>query len=115
MKIIYPLYDENNQVEGVAVMAPSLNCGLTVEQIAQKDVDFGVPYKIVEDDVIPTDRTFRDAWTVNVEDLTDGTGADFGCGSDNLPPDDFYIIETEEGMFNLETGELIVDEEGEPE
>ena len=38
------------------------DCGLTIEQIAAKDVPAGKPYKIVSVDDIPSDRTFRDAW-----------------------------------------------------
>jgi hypothetical protein len=47
---------------GVAIIVPSPDCGLTIEEIAAKDVPKGVPFKIVETSDIPTDRTFRDAW-----------------------------------------------------
>ena len=33
-----------------------------MEELAAKVVPENEPYKIVEDSVIPTDRTFRDAW-----------------------------------------------------
>lgn len=89
MKILYPL-DPTNPVSPVAVMTPTLNNGHTIEQIAQKDVPCGVPYKIVEDNVIPSDRTFRDAWVVEVGDCNTGVGADFGVGSDNEAPDEWY-------------------------
>jgi hypothetical protein len=56
--IIYPTDDG-----GVAVIVPSSNCGLTIEQIAAKDVPAGKPYKIVDVADIPSDRTFRNAWT----------------------------------------------------
>jgi hypothetical protein len=55
-RIIYPTDDG-----GVAVIVPS-DCGLTIEQIAAKDVPTGKPYKIVNVSDIPTDRTFRNAW-----------------------------------------------------
>ena len=55
-RIIYPT-DEG----GVAIIVPA-NCGLTIEQIAAKDVPTGKPYKIVDVSDIPTDRTFRNAW-----------------------------------------------------
>jgi hypothetical protein len=55
-RIIYPADDG-----GVAVIIPA-DCGLTIEQIAAKDVPAGKPYKIVDVADIPTDRTFRDAW-----------------------------------------------------
>ena len=55
-RIIYPTDD------GVAVIIPAAECGLTIEQIAIKDVPTGKPYKIVDFSDIPTDRTFRNAW-----------------------------------------------------
>lgn len=57
MRIIYPT-DEG----GVAVIIPAAECGLTIEEIAAKDVPAGKPYKIVDVSDIPEDRTFRDAW-----------------------------------------------------
>jgi len=47
---------------GVVVIIPADNCGLTVEEIAQKDVPSGRPYKIVDASEVPSDRTFRNAW-----------------------------------------------------
>ena len=55
-RIIYPT-DEG----GVAIIVPA-DCGLTIEQIAAKDVPQGKPYKIVDVSEIPSDRTFRNAW-----------------------------------------------------
>ena len=56
MRIIYPTDDG-----GVAVIIPA-DCGLTIEDIAAKDVPAGKPFKIVENSDIPEDRTFRNAW-----------------------------------------------------
>jgi len=56
-RIIYPT-DEG----GVAVIIPAPECGLTIEEIAAKDVPAGKPFKIVDVADIPSDRTFRDAW-----------------------------------------------------
>jgi hypothetical protein len=56
-RIIYP-----TEEGGVAVIVPATECGLTIEQIAAKDVPAGRLYKIVDVSDIPTDRTFRDAW-----------------------------------------------------
>lgn len=55
-RIIYPTDG------GVAVIIPAPDCGLSIEEIAEKDVPSGKPYKIVDVSDIPTDRTFRDAW-----------------------------------------------------
>jgi len=54
--IIYP-----NDNGGVAIIVPA-DCGLTIEEIAAKDVPQGKPYKIVDVADIPSDRTFRNAW-----------------------------------------------------
>ena len=55
-RIIYPTNDS-----GVAIIIPA-ECGLTIEEIAAKDVPTGKPFKIVDASDIPTDRTFRNAW-----------------------------------------------------
>ena len=47
----------------VAIMIPTDNCGLTVEQIQAKDVPSGKTSYIVDKSIIPTDRSFRNAWT----------------------------------------------------
>ena len=75
-RIIYPTDDG-----GVAVIIPAPGCGLTIEQIAEKDVPAGKPYKIVDAADIPADRSQRAAWAVDAADLTDGVGADYGVGS----------------------------------
>ncbi len=59
----------------VSIIVPITDSGLTVEQIAQKDVPTGRPYKIVNTSEISSDRTFRDAWTIDDAELTDGVGA----------------------------------------
>jgi hypothetical protein len=57
-RIIYPTDDG-----GVAVIIPAPECGLTIEEIATKDVPQGKEYHIVDVSDIPEDRTFRNAWT----------------------------------------------------
>lgn len=47
-----------------------------IQAIAIKDVPAGKPFKIVDAANIPTDRTERDAWTVDEADLTDGVGGE---------------------------------------
>ena len=57
MKIIY-----QNESGGVSVIHPTGE--LSIEEVAAKDVPHGVLYDIVEDDAIPSDRTFRNAWVL---------------------------------------------------
>lgn len=56
-RIIY-----TNESGGVSIIIPSGE--LSIEEVAAKDVPEGVPYEIVEDDAIPSDRTFRNAWVM---------------------------------------------------
>ena len=57
-RIIFP-----NDEGGVSVIVPAPECGLSIEEIAAKDVPAGKPYKIVDVSDIPEDRTFRSAWS----------------------------------------------------
>lgn len=56
-RILYPTPNG-----GVAIIIPSGE--LPIEEVAAKDVPEGVAYEIVEDDAIPSDRTFRNAWVL---------------------------------------------------
>ena len=57
-RIIYP--DDEG---GVAVIIPAPECGLTIEQIAAKDVPAGKPFQIIDAADQPSDRLFRNAWS----------------------------------------------------
>jgi hypothetical protein len=52
--IIYPTPEG-----GVAVIIPAESV-----ELALKDVPEGIPYEIVSEDAIPSDRFFRNAWTL---------------------------------------------------
>lgn len=77
-RIIYQTEDG-----GVAIIIPAPNCltERTIEEIATKDVPAGVPYKIINAEDLPTDRTFRNAWEAQI-DTPDGVGAE----SNEFPP-----------------------------
>ena len=66
LAVISPILTEINPVTGNP---------FTIEEIAAKDVPTGKKYKIVEDSDIPSNRDFRNAWTVDESDLTDGEGS----------------------------------------
>ena len=70
MKILYP-----NSEGGVSVILPAGE--LSIADVAQKDVPAGTPYLIVEDDVLPSDRSFRNAWEA---DFSNPDG--YGIGAD---------------------------------
>ena len=65
LAVITPILTEINPVTGNP---------FTIEEIAAKDVPTGKKYKIIEDSDLPSNRNFRDAWTVDESDLTDGVG-----------------------------------------
>ena len=74
------IYRQDNGV--VAILTPALNelnpdtgKNFTIDEIALKDVPTGYKYKIIDDSDVSSDRSFRNAWTVDESDLTDGVGS----------------------------------------
>ncbi len=65
-RIIYPTDDG-----GVAVIIPAPECGLSLQEIAAKDVPSGKPWKIVDAADIPATREFRNAWTADFTEVTE--------------------------------------------
>ena len=56
-RIIY-----QNETGGVSIIIPTGE--LPIEEVAAKDVPEGVPYEIVDEADIPSDRYFRNAWVM---------------------------------------------------
>lgn len=71
-KIIYKDNDNN-----LVIITPTQKglSKMTIDEIARKDVPTGLPYKIIEDTELPIEKEFRNAWTINDTELTDGVGA----------------------------------------
>ncbi len=78
-RIIFP-----NDTGGICILTPAPECGLSLQEIAAKDVPPIVvrqngeivsstprPWKIVDAADIPADRTFRDAWTADFTEVTE--------------------------------------------
>lgn len=82
MKIIF-----KNQDNSIGIITPT-NEALsfaTIEQIAKKDCPYNLPYWIVEDSVIPEDRTFRSAWEIDESfGKPDGFGGEINQFDDEL-------------------------------
>ena len=75
-KIIYKRLDG-----GVSVLTPTQECIDAlggIENLAKRDVPTGLKFKIVDISEISADRTFRNAWTINDAELTDGVGSEEG-------------------------------------
>jgi hypothetical protein len=71
------IYKQDNGVLAVVRPTEEALAKYGIEAIALKDVPAGKPYKIVDASEIPTDRSQRNAWTVDDAELTDGVGAEY--------------------------------------
>ena len=71
---------------GVCIIHPTPEAleFMSIEEIALRDVPTGLAFAIVNDSEIPADRANREAWVVDSSLLTDGFGADYGVGSENI-------------------------------
>lgn len=59
----------------VAILFPCLECGLTVEQIANKDLPKGTPYFILDDSQIPDISIYpQESWVVDFTSASISTG-----------------------------------------
>lgn len=81
MKIIYK--NEDNSI-GIITPSDEALSFATIEQIAEKDVPKDLPYKIVEDTNVPSDRTFREAWEWDSSIEPDGFGGESNEFDDEL-------------------------------
>jgi hypothetical protein len=68
------IYNQDNGVVAVIIPSPEALEQHSIQAIAIKDVPSGRKFKLVDAADIPSDRTERDAWTVDEADLTDGVG-----------------------------------------
>ena len=68
------IYNQDNGVVAVIIPTPEALEQHSIQAIAVKDVPFGRPFKILDAADIPSDRSDRDAWTVDEAELTDGIG-----------------------------------------
>jgi hypothetical protein len=66
-----------NDAGGVSVIYPTPEAlsAHSIEEVAQKDVPAGKPYKIIDASELP-DREQRNQWDVDEADLTDGVGGE---------------------------------------
>jgi hypothetical protein len=81
MIVIYENIDNS-----IAVLTPTQEAlsFATIQQIAEKDIPHNLPYWIVEDNTIPSDRTNREAWKL---DGTQGEPDGFGGESNEFDAD----------------------------
>jgi hypothetical protein len=70
------IYNQDNGIPAVVMPTQEALASHTIMKIAIKDVPAGKPFKIVDAADIPSDRTFRAAWTVSESELTDGIGGE---------------------------------------
>ena len=91
---------------GIAVIIPADECGLTIEEIARKDVPTGFPYTIVEAADIPADRAFRSAWKHESGSITVDMSKAKDITKDRLRKERKPMLEMQDVAFQraLETG-----------
>ena len=70
-RIVYQLPDEP-----ASVFIPAPSVGIPLPEIGARVVPQGVPFWIVDASAIPTDRTLRAAWELDVDSMgsPDGVG-----------------------------------------
>ena len=85
--------NEDNSI-GIIIPSQEALSFAAIEQIAEKDVPHNLPYWIVEDSVIPEDRTFRSAWEI---DESFGNPNGFGGESNEF---DEELLKTYYGVLN---------------
>ena len=61
----------NPKFDQLSLMWKGMNCSLTYEEVAKKDVPKGLKYKIVNESDLPSDLSFIDAWEDDFTDITD--------------------------------------------
>lgn len=66
--IIFP-----NDDGWLTVVNPILECGLSIEEIARKDVPAGKPYHIIDKSLLPQEHMFFEAWEADFSN-PDGHG-----------------------------------------
>lgn len=83
LRIVYQLSDEP-----VASLTPC-ECGLSIQQIAVKDVPQGAPFWIVDESIIPLEPLDRLAWHLSADQLGGPSG--WGLGGTSPSPDSTLI------------------------
>jgi hypothetical protein len=66
---------------GIGIVIPAANAGMSITEIAAKDVPAGRPYRVIDAADIPSDRSFRAAWESDFS-KPDGYGAEDGVLTD---------------------------------
>lgn len=62
-----------NDNEGLKILIPGIQIDPII--LGEKDVPAGIRFKVVDDSYIPTDRTYRNAWSfIITEQNADGVG-----------------------------------------
>ena len=100
MKIIF-----KNEDSSIGIITPSDEAlsFTTIEQIAEKDCPYNLPYWIVEDSLIPENRTFRSAWEIG-ESFGEPDG--FGGESNEF---DAELLKAYYGELNDTTKDMLLE------
>ena len=79
------IYKNPDNSVGIIIPSDEALAIFGLEKILEKYVPTGLPYWIVEDSVIPTDRTYRSAWEIDENfGKPDGFGGESNEFDDDL-------------------------------
>lgn len=70
------VFQNTDKTIGIIIPSPEALSKYTIEQIANKDVAYGLQWKIVATSDVPSDRTFRNAWELAEDTVFDGVGSE---------------------------------------
>jgi hypothetical protein len=76
------IFKQDNGIPACIIPAPDALEKYGIDVIAMKDVPSGKPYMIIDASELPSEP--QEQWDVEEADLTDGVGAPFGVGTDDL-------------------------------
>lgn len=87
------IFENKDKTIGVITPSEEALSFATIKQIAKKDVPANLPYWIVNESIIPSDRTFRSAWEIN-----DSMGKPDGVGGDSYEFDKMSTAQQTGGL-----------------
>lgn len=76
------IYRQANGVAAVFYPSADAVVALGLDVVAKMAVPAGLPYKIIDSDSLPADRSARAAWEIDDAELTDGVGEYMNAGNE---------------------------------
>jgi hypothetical protein len=97
----------HNHTNGIAATTiPILDCGLTLQQIIDKDIPKDVEYIVIDSSQLPQDFSFRDAWVLQNKEVIVDLSKAKEITKNRLRREREPLLAAQDVLFNkaLETG-----------